>query len=936
MKENLIKNVDLYDATKLSNKVLADDLRIVVAWYSILKSGKSIKYSKEQILNLAEKIISEMVKRGFKFHFETSSDAFRELARLVFEKIASEKEKPYSVVKKDGIFYAVDEDGNKLFELNSCYDFSGSDVCLLPPNQVIKLSNNEYRVFGRKIEFVEDLMFVNGCAYKVFNGLKYDLDDFEVEFNNSQVLVNGVNIDEFNGFPKTYYAELEKLLKEELRSRTTASDVFDVLTSSGDVVLVNDAVSIVGSSVTSNKPNDVDILIRLEPTKENAKNLIDSIIIQIRKLLEDLNLMFHPIANASGAHATYVPVFDLVLRPKSKFNLVEIQTQSAMTFRFTPIKTKGGYGEYTFSTSKDGLDALYQTFAVGFFENNIPLVVEKKYDGFRCIIRVENGKVKITSEDTDKPLNDYLPKEFVKEFEKIKDSVILDGELELYAEEDVQGMLNFDYKKGDKIERIDMKSFLSKKPAGKFSAVYNVFDIVYFNEPINELPYVERRKILHKVISNLDSKIVKKVEMFIVKNKKELLDAIKKVSKMKYSEGAMIKSLLFKYNLSGKSGEIAKAKNYKELVVKVEKVEKTKSEAYIYTCSLADGTVIGKTYATKLKLNKGDILEVRVAEVKYENGKLSWDNPIPHSKKPDGTALTTKEQAILLSRLKRGFEILEKSDDSETRSEAAEKFWSQNWHKFYPKKLNNLKFVIQHHYRGLVEAEINSQTYTAEADILVNDDCIILGINKEFCHLLETNSKAFITKIGGVPIEELKSEKDLLKKAKVSVHSDLRFETDSTTLHGWTLFENAKEIKEYGDALMKKNYKVQCHPKLAQPYAWLLVGVKKPYVAEPGGVGSTSKKYAKFFAFDTGTYEPMTWHRSFFEYKINGSKVKGRFVVQKAEIDGKRIWLCFMSSDEKYYAETHDLEKVKSELKSRGHSLLIWRPPSESPKFIKL
>jgi hypothetical protein len=116
-------------------------------------------------------------------------------------------------------------------------------------------------------------------------------------------------------------------------------------------------------------------------------------------------------------------------------------------------------------------------------------------------------------------------------------------------------------------------------------------------------------------------------------------------------------------------------------------VEKRKTEAgaYVYDIALSDGSVIGSTYATKLEADVGDILEVRAAEVKVkeEDGKrvFTWDNPIVASLKPRGTALTTPEQAEAMAKKRRGMAI---EDEGETRSEAAEKFWAENWHKSFP------------------------------------------------------------------------------------------------------------------------------------------------------------------------------------------------------------------------------------------------------------
>ena len=61
--KELIKDIKTYDPSKVGKDQLADDWRIVTAWYSTLKSGKEIKYSEKEIVDLAKKIYKEIKKR---------------------------------------------------------------------------------------------------------------------------------------------------------------------------------------------------------------------------------------------------------------------------------------------------------------------------------------------------------------------------------------------------------------------------------------------------------------------------------------------------------------------------------------------------------------------------------------------------------------------------------------------------------------------------------------------------------------------------------------------------------------------------------------------------------------------------------------------------------------------------------------------------------
>lgn len=349
---------------------------------------------------------------------------------------------------------------------------------------------------------------------------------------------------------------------------------------SKDVLIIKDFISLVGSSVKKDDFNDIDILIRADESKEFFKSLMESIVLQIRKLFDN-KYAIHYITAPQGPHDDYIPLFDLVLRANTNKQIQYIETINALNLKFLPVKTKGGYGEYTFSVSDEGLNACWELWAQGLIANGIPIVIQKKFDGFRVIARKSGNTLKITSEDTPRPLNNFLPKDLLEDLAKIKEDYVLDGELELYAEEDLKGVgLNFDYAKGDKIERIDMKSFLKKNPAGKFSAKYHIFDVVYFGETsyLENQSYDVRLEILDKIFKKFSFKTIFEVKSYIVNKKSDFIKAIKKVASEKYSEGAMAKALTFIYPKNGRSSLIAKLKVYKELVVVVLDKQKTKSK----------------------------------------------------------------------------------------------------------------------------------------------------------------------------------------------------------------------------------------------------------------------------------------------------------------------------------------------------------------------
>jgi predicted nucleotidyltransferase len=72
-------NIKYFDPESKSTAVLKDDWRIVNAWYSSKKGGLNVKYSLEDIINLAKMIYLELKKRGVEFHPESMKKYAKEL-----------------------------------------------------------------------------------------------------------------------------------------------------------------------------------------------------------------------------------------------------------------------------------------------------------------------------------------------------------------------------------------------------------------------------------------------------------------------------------------------------------------------------------------------------------------------------------------------------------------------------------------------------------------------------------------------------------------------------------------------------------------------------------------------------------------------------------------------------------------------------------------
>lgn len=110
-----------------------------------------------------------------------------------------------------------------------------------------------------------------------------------------------------------------------------------------DMVLVPAYISVVGSAVSSDDPGDLDILVR-EDYERVSRGLHESLSLLVRKLLDPQKrgLKLHMLYNAQGPHVVedegYVPLFDLVLRPRKAAKLVTVEMGGLRQ----PLRSPGG------------------------------------------------------------------------------------------------------------------------------------------------------------------------------------------------------------------------------------------------------------------------------------------------------------------------------------------------------------------------------------------------------------------------------------------------------------------------------------------------------------------------------------------------------------------------------------------------------------------
>lgn len=229
----------------------------------------------------------------------------------------------------------------------------------------------------------------------------------------------------------------------------------------------------------------------------------------------------------------------------------------------------------------------------------------------------------------------------------------------------------------------------------------------------------------------------------------------------------------------------------------------------------------------------------------------------------------------------------------ETRGFTAFQSWERTWQDQLPPSGTG-RYILQHHWRGLDE----KLAKTASDEQLLNTD-----------H---------------------------------SLHGDIRLEGQDGKLWGWAIFlGSAKDNRAVGgDKLLAMDKgklpqdKLQAGNKLPQPSEWLDVGVGKPLIVEPGGVGATANTWSKFFAIDRGKYRLGVARQHMVELWLDGEHLDGRYLLQFAPVGDRRVWLIDKPTDQRPMAETKQLADVAGEVKRRGQKYLFWGLPGERPQRI--
>ena len=189
----------------------------------------------------------------------------------------------------------------------------------------------------------------------------------------------------------------------------------------------------------------------------------------------------------------------------------------------------------------------------GFERVGKPADIEYKLDGFRLQIHKKDNKIKLFTrrlENVTKQFPEVV--DYVKNHVK-GDSFIIDSEAVGFNPKTKK------YLPFQSISQRIKRKYDIKNMAKEFPVELNIFDVIYYNgKNMVKTPFIERRKIIEKIVKTAERKIVY-VKNLITSDEKEVLKFYKE-SLNKGNEGIMFKTLDAVYKPGARVGHMVKFK----------------------------------------------------------------------------------------------------------------------------------------------------------------------------------------------------------------------------------------------------------------------------------------------------------------------------------------------------------------------------------------
>jgi len=562
----MIKDIEKYDPSKLRTEVLADDWRIVCAWYSNKKRGKQIPFTYDQIIDLGTKIVRELTKRGRVFH----PKEMKPFARELFQKVKRKLE-------KEGVEVAVEL--SRIEEIKSL-----TDVWLTIPG-----------IWTVGITIVDDEPAI--CV----TGTRGALTEIPDDFHGYKVIKFVQEEPPRIQTPEEIQREAEKespfapiYRYGEIKGRLLTLE--EVLKSwDKPIVLKSPYIMVCGGLANWGATfGDIDSLIA---ERDFIKERDQPLIFRLgRALPPDVAHRLSPLFTGEygGPFTAYVPIYDLVLMPSQQRRLIRLERvreekaeveakKSKEEDKVKPLRffypLKGWRGYY--HKLEDIKPKVIQEW---FAPEDYPIAVQKKYDGARVVFMKQGDRWMIRSDDGE-DITRHFPS-FIKWGNKnLPHTITFDTEVEMWIDkehrprEETSGLLR-------RTEPVDDSNF-----------VPNVFDVVYFYDEkirhhelrgdigdLHNEPYELRLRYLRLIDWPQSTDNIPKSGLFnltpthICKSPEDVVEKLIELAKKPASEGAVLKSMKSIYELDGMSKFWLKWKIMGEAHIIVLDIKETKKK----------------------------------------------------------------------------------------------------------------------------------------------------------------------------------------------------------------------------------------------------------------------------------------------------------------------------------------------------------------------
>jgi len=904
---NLIRDWRTYDPKKVPDAVLRDDWRIVNAWYSTLKSGKTFNtpqfkgMSHEEQLNVVKKLLKEihdeMERRGWNP---------KEL-RLDLKKIT--------------IGYVKNLDDDDLLDLyRELHDIYGEDVTEEAKDANVILGIELLKRGLYKEHQIDDpLTRATGLEIEEYPSPEQELSDPEKEYIELSDVLNA----------------LRNITAIPVQGQPWAGYL------SGRIV--NE------SRIDKNSDSDVDIILRQEPDPRAISAIKRAL---PSWLAEKAHIVFQPDGPIIGYS---IPLWNYgyFLVPESEmikgfgpYREMQNTTTLKPGDKIRPLKQSTGWNKNEFWRFED----LWKNWASKYIDQGI--VASKKYDGRAFIIwHLKDGTVKIYTEDRMRDRASALPN-VVKELrEKFKGhDVCFQAEAVAY-DCGSKNIKSADLKESscEEIPREDTAWLTIGKisPEQERSLVFHVHDFIYFDEDLTKKPYIERIKLASHLKGMQFFNFVKTK---IAKSLGSLKKAVSYLRKLKGSEGVFFRAANATYPIKFKGDNrsplLAKIKNLKSVDVMVwERIPKKGVEGqYVYDtvfripCDQKDNfkqtytwngkcyAYIGRTFSTAVKCEKGDIIEVLVGRIReYKKGGkryFTWMFPKFREKRKDKNEPDTLQTIQKIAKVGPEFGVSNLSlelklkpcpywDDPDICrfKEIFGKPRDQNLSKI---KVEYLKYPVSCPIAWHYKCRYLKPYYYGIAEIEEDGDYE----NSDFIDELSTDFPEEIVEILQSHYMEYppgnRVTEGVIQRHCIgdSCHFDFRIKIGDH-LVGWTIVGfNRKEDPDLNSLVPERGYRAETKAK--QPLVWLFKNkpIGQEWVFKPGTVGAGVEKEGYMVVLDRPKVKVGVLKPYFVEYFLKSDKkfkdwtrvVLTAIKVKKGESDTERMWKFSIPKDQMPYA----------------------------------